>query len=187
MSVLWNSPSSYHVYWYYTITPVSYVPFDRLSDSTRLWIFASDRELSKPEEQMLIAEMQTFVQSWTAHNAALLASCDLRHGRFLFIAVNEAMTSASGCSIDEMMRRVRMIGETYGIEFFGMPRVQYRDASSSIRSILRSEFAELATKADVMADTIVFDNTISTLADLTNGKWELPAKNAWHAKAFDLN
>ena len=159
---------------------MSYIPFDKLSDPTRLWIFAANREVSAAEGQLLLAEMQAFVNSWTAHNAELAASCDLRLGRFLFVAVDEAATSASGCSIDEMMRRVRMISETYGIEFFGMPRVQYRDSSGSVCSILRSEFAEQASRGDFNANTIVFDNTISTLGELTNGKWELPAKESWH-------
>lgn len=163
---------------------MSYIPFDRITETARLWVFASEREISAAEGQLLLAEMQAFVNSWTAHNTELAASCDLKFGRFLFVAVNEATTSASGCSIDEMMRRVRLIGETYGIEFFGMPRVQYRDASGSIHSILRSEFADKATKGDFTVNTIVFDNTITTLAELTSGKWELPAKESWHGRTF---
>ena len=35
-------------------------------------------------------------------------------------------------------------------------------------------------------DTIVFDNTIQSVSSLRNGRWELPAKASWHARAFSL-
>ncbi len=108
----------------------------------------------------------------------------MMHNQFLLVAADES-TFPSGCSTDEMMRRVRMLSETYGVEFFGMPRVQYRE-NGSIHSILREDFSEIAKSGSVTSATKVFDNTLTSLKEFREGKWELMAKDSWHARAFDF-
>lgn len=163
---------------------MSYIPFDKLPDSSRLWIFAADRKLGEAEAEMLTREMQAFCNSWLAHNEAVTGSAMMMHNQFLFVAADES-TFPSGCSTDEMMRRVRMLGETYGVEFFGMPRVQYRE-NISIHSVPRNEFGEIAKSGKVKSETQVFDNTLTSLKEFREGKWELAAKDSWHARAFDF-
>jgi len=163
-----------------------FLPFSALSKNSRIWIFSSNRELSPAESEMLMAEVGAFLQSWTAHKVETLASAELRYNRFLIIGADEDVAKPGGCSIDEMTRRVRTLGETYGVEFIGMPRVDYRDSSGTIKSISRSEFQKLVDNKEVASSTIVFDNTLTILSDLQNGKWELPASESWHARAFEL-
>lgn len=159
--------------------------FSTLPDSARIWIFSSSREFLPAESEMLLAEVGTFLQNWTAHKVETLASAELRENRFLIIGADEDVAKPGGCSIDEMTRRVRVLGETYGVEFIGSPRVDYRAQDGKIRSISRSEFQKMAESRDVGTETIVFDNTITTLSELRE-KWELPASRSWHARAFDL-
>jgi hypothetical protein len=161
---------------------MSYITFDQLPDSSRLWIFAADRVLSEAEAEMLTREMQSFCSSWLAHNSPVTGSVKMMYDQFLFVAADDR-TFPSGCSTDEMFRRVRTLSETYGVEFFGMPRVQYRD-NGSIKSISRNEFDLLAK--NISSDVKVFDNTLTSLKGFREGKWELPAKNSWHAKAFEF-
>jgi hypothetical protein len=163
---------------------MSYVPFDVLPDHSKLWIFAADRPLSDAEAMALVNEMQGFVQTWLAHGMPVTGSCQMKYNQFLFIAADES-SLPSGCSTDEMTRRVRLLGETYGVEFLGMPRVQYR-TNGSVNTVSRIDFGELAKQGTVDSSTIVFDNALTAVADLRNGKWELPAKSSWHAKAFEF-
>ncbi|HET9137602.1 MAG TPA: hypothetical protein VFO76_13295 [Candidatus Kapabacteria bacterium] len=163
---------------------MSYVPFDVLPDHSRLWIFAADKPISDAEVLALTAEMQGFVQTWLAHGMPVTGSCMMKYNQFLFIAADES-SLPTGCSTDEMTRRVRVLGESYGIEFLGMPRVQYR-TNETISTVGRMDFAELAKQGSVDTSTVVFDNTITALADLRSGKWETPAKNSWHSKAFEF-
>lgn len=163
---------------------MSYIPFDAMPERAKLWIFAADRPLPTAESDALAREMQSFVQSWLAHGHPVTGSCEMRYGQFLFIAADEA-SLPSGCATDEMMRRVRMLGETFGVEFLGMPRVQYR-AGERIVTTSRMDFGELAKAGSVERSTVVFDNTVPTIAELRAGKWELPAESAWHAKAFEF-
>jgi hypothetical protein len=163
-----------------------FMPFSALSKNSRIWIFSSSRELSPAESEMLVAEIGAFLQSWTAHKVETLASAELRYNRFLIIGADEDVAKPGGCSIDEMTRRVRLLGETYGVEFIGIPRVDYRDSSGAIKSIGRFDFQKLVDNKEVASSTIVFDNTLTALSDLQNGKWELPAGESWHARAFEL-
>ena len=52
---------------------MSGVVFDQLPSSARLWIFASDRALSSVEEARLLADIDVFLDDWTAHRAHLTA------------------------------------------------------------------------------------------------------------------
>ncbi len=163
---------------------MSYIPFESLPEHSRLWIFAADRQLSDPEAEMLVSEMQAFVQTWLAHGTPVSGSCTMKYNQFLMIAADES-SLPSGCSTDEMTRRVRMLGETYGVEFLGMPRVQYR-FGDKLLTLTRVEFAELAKTGNVDSDTIVFDNTLTMIGDLRAGKWETAAKLSWHSQAFEF-
>jgi hypothetical protein len=166
------------------LTDMSYIPFDAMPERAKLWIFAADRQLSAAESDALVREMQSFVHTWLAHGHPVTGSSELKYGQFLFIAADEA-SLPSGCATDEMMRRVRMLGESFGVEFLGMPRVHYR-LGEAIATTSRQDFADLAKTGTVESSTVVFDNTVPTIADLRAGKWELPAKASWHAKAFEF-
>jgi hypothetical protein len=161
---------------------MSFIPFDLLPDSSRLWIFAADHALTDAEAEMLTREMQSFCNTWVAHNMPVTGSALMMYDQFLFVAADEA-TFPSGCSTDEMFRRVRMLGETYGVEFFGTPRVQYRE-NGSIKSISRIEFSSAAK--DIPSNVKVFDNTLTSLKEFRDGRWELPARNSWHINAFEF-
>jgi hypothetical protein len=44
----------------------------------------------------------------------------------------------------------------------------------------------MAEQGDVTPRTVVFDNTVETVGALREGKWETPATNSWHGRAFKL-
>ena len=164
---------------------MSYIPFEKLPDHSRLWIFAADKPISEQEAAALTNELQGFVQTWLAHGMPVTGSCQMQYGQFLLIAADES-TLPTGCSTDEMTRRVRMLGESFGVEFLGMPKVYYR-AGEDIKTIGRFEFGDLTKNGTVTTNTIVFDNTLTKLGDLRSGKWEVPAAGSWHSKAFEFN
>ena len=55
-----------------------------------------------------------------------------------------------------------------------------------IERLARPEFAALARAGAVSPDTIVFNNTLTRVAELREGLWETPARGSWHARAFGL-
>jgi hypothetical protein len=159
------------------------VPFASLPPHARLWIFAADHTLTGTDAQRLLAQVDGFVSNWKAHGVPLTAARDWRHDRFLFVAVDEQATGASGCSIDALTRSLKDLERDLGVSLLDSGAVYYRQ-NAEVRRASRPEFRALAERGAVSAETPVFDNTVPTVAALM--QWERTAGESWHAKAFPL-
>lgn len=157
--------------------------FDRLPSDARLWIFAAERPLTSEESRKVLAETDAFIDQWTAHGMPLTAGRELRHQRFVLVAVDERAAGASGCSIDALVRRMQHLERELGLELVNNGPVLYREGDA-IQRVPRERFAELAASGTVSPSTLVFDNTLTRVGDLMAGKWEVQAADAWHGRAF---
>jgi hypothetical protein len=159
------------------------VPFASLPPHARLWIFAAERPLGTAEQERLLDAVDAFLDAWKAHGEPLAAARDLRYDRFLFVGVDESNAGASGCSIDAMVRTLATLEQELGLELVNHGPVLYR-AGDGIARAERHAFADLARRGEVTAETVVFDNTLTTVGQLTDGRWEVAARDTWHARAF---
>jgi hypothetical protein len=162
------------------------VPFDRLPASARLWVFAAERPLDAGERAQVLDVVDDFLSNWKAHGAPLTSARDLRYDRFLLVGVDEASAGASGCSIDAMVHHLESLERKLGVALLDHGPVLFRQ-HEAIARLPRPAFAELARRGDVSPDTIVFDNTVTRVADVREGRWERPARESWHARAFGLS
>ena len=128
-----------------------------------------------PESNELLTIIDTYLADWKAHGAPVQAGRDLRYDQFLIIAANPEVTAPSGCSIDDMTRAIKSLSEKFHVDFFNPMKVFYKE-EDGIRVISRNQFKDVAT-----TQTTVFDNSITSLSALREGKWELPAAQSWHA------
>jgi hypothetical protein len=159
------------------------VSFEQLPADARLWIFAASRGLSAAEQARVLAETDAFIAGWTAHGLPLTAARAVQYGQFIFVAVDEQAAGASGCSIDALVRRMRDLQNDLGVELVNHGPVVYR-RGESIARVSRDEFADLASTGAVTPDTVVFDNTLTSVGELRDGRWEVRAGDSWHARAF---
>ena len=159
------------------------VPLASLPDDARVWVFAAGRALAPAEAEAVLGTVDAFLGVWAAHGHPLRSARELRESRFLIIAVDEAAAGASGCSIDSLVREIRSLEAQLGVTLTDHGPVVFREGGT-IRGVPRDEFAALARDGRVTPDTLVFDNTISRLAALRGGGWELPASASWHGRAF---
>ena len=159
------------------------VKFDRLPEEARVWIFSAERPLNAGEKDRLLAHVDGFIGQWAAHDTPLTAGRELRYERFLFVAVDQRMAGPSGCSIDALVRRMKGLEQELGVELVNHAPVVFR-ADGEIRRVRRDQFAALASAGEVGPQTTVFDNTLTRLGDVRAGRWETPAANAWHGRAF---
>lgn len=159
--------------------------FESLPDSSRLWVHASRRELAPDEAGALLAAIDAFLAGWTAHGSHLKAARSLRHNRFLLIAADSGAAPPSGCSLDALAGELRRVGGRLGTGLLGHDGVWYRDDGGSVRHATRGDFRAQARAGAVTPATVVFDNSIATLAELRAGGWEGPARDRWHAIFFD--
>src|SRR5438105_3230046 len=104
------------------------VEFSNLPDASRVWVFASDRPLSRDESSILLEEVDAFLEDWRAHGATLRSAREWVHDRFLAIGVDPTAEQASGCSIDGLFRRLKTLEGPLGTGLVQGGRVFYRDA-----------------------------------------------------------
>ena len=161
------------------------VSFDALPPDARLWIFAADRRLADDERDRLLNSVDAFLDQWKAHGRPLTVAREFRYERFLLVGVDEASAGATGCSIDAMVRTLGELERALSVQLLDHGPVLFR-RGDAIERLPRPDFAALARKGEVSPDTVVFDNTLTRVAELREGRWETPARASWHAKAFGL-
>jgi hypothetical protein len=162
------------------------IDFDRLPDDARVWVFAASRALSGAEQASLLSRVDDFLARWNAHGHPVVGARDLRHDQFLVLAADERATGVSGCSIDSLFGALRQVQQELGATLLDSTTVWFRDRDGHVRGLSRPEFRALARSGGVDADTVVFDNTVATVGDVRQGRWETALRDSWHARAFPL-
>jgi hypothetical protein len=154
------------------------VSFETLPDSSRVWVFGSDKLLTDEGTKLLLDGVDAHLADWKAHGAPLTVGREWRDGRFLIVAVDQSTAGASGCSIDGLFRVLQQLERTAGANLVGGGRIFYRDNHGVVQSATRDEVAALAQSGVISKDTVVFDTTLTDL-----GTWracfERRAKESW--------
>jgi len=150
---------------------------------TKLWIYQSNRLLTDAECARIADILQEFVAQWTAHGNQLLGSFEIRHRLFVLLKVDESKAMVTGCSIDKSVHLLKKVEAELGISLFDRLQIAFRDATGALRVVHQDEFRSLVRTGKVDADTIVYNNTITSAPDLED-KWEVPLRESWHAKVF---
>jgi len=157
------------------------VPFDTLPDDSRAWVFSAGQNLDAQQTQQLLAEVDRFLPTWTAHGAPLTVGRDWRHERFLTVGVDQSTAGASGCSIDGLFRTLKSLEPKIGASLVTSGLVFFRDKNGAVQSVDREKFADLGAGGKISSDMIAFDPTVTTLGEW-RARFELPLRDSWHAK-----
>ena len=152
-----------------------FVPYSEIANSSKIWIYQSDRILSDKEVSFIQQKLLTFCNEWKAHQAHLKSSYKVLHNRFIILLVDEQQQKASGCSIDSSVKVIKEIEAVFGIDLFNRTNIAFEEKGEII-TLSIPEFKKV-----VQSDTIVFNNLVTTKADLEEN-WKTVASNSWHAK-----
>jgi hypothetical protein len=151
-------------------------PFSELPPRARLWVFTADRAVA--DAAPLLTAVDAHLSQWAAHGVPLLCSRDWRENQFLAIAVDEAATGASGCSIDGLFRTISRVQSQVGADLLASGRIAWRDAAGVIRVSTSSEFEALVASTAINAHTPVFETLVDTVGDWRE-HFERPAAKSW--------
>lgn len=153
-----------------------------ISENSRIWIYQADRELQPLEQQTIRERLNAFTVSWEAHGNKLCALGEIRHNRFIILAIDEDQALASGCSIDKSVALIKNLEQEFSIRLLDRTKIAYRDGLE-IKSCSKEEFKGLIEQGPVNEETMVFNNLIQTYGELETN-WEVPLKKSWHKQVF---
>lgn len=133
---------------------------DSLPDTTRVWIYQSNRPFSAAEQGEIRPALQNFAKQWVSHNHQLRSFADVYYDRFIVLMVDESQAGASGCSIDSSVRFLKQIEGAMSVDLFDRMRFSFTDGTE-VQTVSRDEFAKLYAAGDINDDTPVFDTLVN--------------------------
>lgn len=157
-----------------------FVPFETLPESSRVWVYQANRSFTEEEQQEIKERLKGFIEQWTAHGANLKASYEMRYNRFIILALDQKMSAATGCSIDESVRFIQQLEKDYNVDLLDKMNVSYKQGEFVAYKTL-TDFRKMAKDKAVSPKTIVFNNLINNKAEYLTD-WEVPASESWHKR-----
>jgi len=145
------------------------IPFDSLDDQAKVWSYQADRLLTDTEVQWINEQLNPFLAEWAAHGTKLKAYGEVMNHAHLILAVDESAHNASGCSIDTSVRFIKQLEKELQVSFFN--RLKMLTLSNG-----QFAYVNYGDLANLPAETIVFNNTISTASEFKNS-WKLSLKD----------
>lgn len=159
------------------------VPFEKLPDHSRIWIYQAPRPLTVEEREVISANMENFTAGWKTHQKDLYAGYALLHRRFIVLAVDESLEPASGCSIDDSVSIIRRLQDELGLDLMDRLQITFRSENDLVVSAGLNDFKQMIRDGEIDENTIVFNNLVANLGEFRRN-WEIKASDSWHSKYF---
>ena len=156
------------------------VDFNKLPDTSRIWVYQSNRKFTAQELEYITAKTRYFLTQWTAHGAELEAGFQIRYDRFIVLGLNQQNASASGCSIDASVHFIQELQEKMDVDLLDKMNVTYYNGAFIAHKTLL-DFRKMAKNKSVSANTVVFNNLVNTKQQYKEN-WEVAAKDSWHSR-----
>ncbi len=156
------------------------VDFNTLPETSRIWIYQSNRSLTEAELEEIRSRLDAFIEKWTAHGSDLQSGYEIRYKRFIILALNQDLNQASGCSIDASVQFIQQLEKDYDIDLLDKMNVSYKQGEFvAYKSLI--DFRKMAKQKAVSKNTIVFNNLVTNILEYKEN-WEVPARDSWHGR-----
>ncbi|MCB0461760.1 MAG: ABC transporter ATPase [Flavobacteriaceae bacterium] len=156
------------------------VDFNTLPETSRIWIYQASRSFTETEIEDIKQKLDVFIENWTAHGSDLQAGYEIKYKRFIVIALNQNLNTATGCSIDASVHFIQQLEKEYNVDLMDKMNVSYKQGEFIAYKPL-NEFKQMAKQRAVSKNTIVFNNLVANKAEYLEN-WEVPASESWHSR-----
>ena len=102
------------------------VDFNTLPETSRVWIYQANRSFTENEIEEIKSKLDVFIENWTAHGSDLQSGYEVKHKRFIVIALNQNLNVATGCSIDASVHFIQQLEKEYNIDLMDKMNVSYK-------------------------------------------------------------
>ena len=146
-------------------------------DTSRVWIYQSNRIFSMSESLQIEELLENFVASWNSHGVPVKGYANLFFGQFIVFIADETATGVSGCSTDSSVRLVKDIEQIFRVTLFDRLMLAFV-VKDKVQMIPFAQLSYALENNFIDASTIYFNNTVLSLEELKNN-WLIPVKNSW--------
>ncbi len=148
-----------------------------LRDESKIWIYQAERALSDDEIAAITPLFRNFCENWTAHNNQLKASFEIVKNRFIALAVDESMNTASGCSIDKSVAFLKSISVQLGINLFERMQMAYLN-NEVLETVHYNDLKIAFDSKTINEETLFYNNNVQNLGEYRNS-FLVTLKNHW--------
>ena len=155
------------------------VEYTSLPETSKVWIYPSNRKFYDTEIDDLNQKITSFLESWNADDATFQVSYKLMYNRFivLFATSENPLTNLV---IDASVSFILQLQQAYDIELLDKMNVCFKQGKYVQYKDLK-EFKKLLKNRAVTRKSIVFDNLVTTKEEFEN-YWEVPISESWYGR-----
>ncbi len=154
-------------------------------DSSRVWIYQSNREFNSKEALELRELLHRFIPQWKAHGANVKGFGELFFDRWVVLMADEKQTGVSGCSTDSSVRLIKDIEQRFQVQLFDRQSLAFI-INEKITMIPLDQLKQALIDGRVNKESLYFDNTVQTKKEFRD-LWLIPLKESWIARKFAVS
>jgi hypothetical protein len=158
--------------------------FEELPESSRVWVYQSDRAMDANELDYIKTHTEEFISSWESHGTPVPGSFKILYDRFLIIAADETGFSVSGCSKDKSVHFLQEMQNKLGIDFFDRLLLPFK-SKEGISFYKMSSIRDLINKGEIQNDQIFLNTLVSDIREL-NSSFEIKAGDSFLARYWSV-
>ena len=144
--------------------------FSNLDIESKIWIFQTINPLSIEEENYIIKEIDLFLSKWTSHGNDLKSNYLIYKSHFIIISVDNNFFNASGCSLDKLFNKIKILGSNLNRSFFQREYIFFENDDYHINYLRLNDF-KIKLNKRIIEPKIIYDNSVFLLKDL-NDSWK---------------
>jgi len=152
-----------------------YIPFKKISNKSRAWIYILSEEISEKNKNKLSEYLKNVCEDWQSHGSIIKSSFLISKNRFILLFAEE--NTVSGCSIDASFNKLRKIlnhleiglDSNSKIGIFKKEKMYFFDRIGIIKSIKNKTLE----RKDLMINT-----TVKNKEEYMNN-WIIKIEDSW--------
>ena len=159
------------------------IPEDFHPDS-KVFIYQSNRLLMMSEALQLEELLETFVDEWESHGAAVKGYANLLFGQFIVFMADDTDAKICGRSIDSVARFAQEIEKQFSISLLDRHSLAFV-VKDKIQLLPMSQLKYSIENNFITPDTLYFNNLVTDKKSFLNN-WIIPIKQSWLASRITI-
>ncbi len=155
------------------------------NDSSRVWIYQSNRLFLISEAVEMEDMLSEFVACWKSHGSPVKGFASLFFGRFIVLMADETATSVGGCSTDSSVHLIKSIEEKFNVQLLDRQNLAFV-VKDKIQLLPLNQLDYAVENDFINGDTLYFNNLVLTKREMLY-KWLIPVKESWLSKRLTLS